>query len=312
MCNTNYIGIDRSTTSRTGLYIVDLPGVEVNLLADLTTPDQANYLEFWNVIYARAWNNLISNVTDKLNGKFFIDAKLISRETSKFQESYNTGSEAGIRLDFDLPKYAKLHIVSIGVMAESSASSPDFELNFYDTDSSGELLHTVNEDIEAGRNTINIDTDFEVSSLLVVYNADLVSLKKTENKYFPGSSTFNKVYCTIPCSFGEAGVTQVGGGGLNVKFNVVCSVLKFVCENINIFKYAFLYKIGLEILNDRIYGNTVNCFTAMTPERATELKDFYTQEYDDRINAAMSGLNIYEDPFCFNCKNTVTAKTILP
>jgi hypothetical protein len=287
--------------------------VEVNLLEDLTTSDQADYLAFWESIYKRAWDNLVSDVAAKLNDRFFVDSKLVARETSEFQTSFNTGdSLAGVRVEFDLPKYARLHVISVGVFSESEYESPDFELNFYEEDSGGELLHTASAELEEGRNTVNIDTDFEVSSLFIAYDPGAYSLRRTENKYYPSNYLhFDKFDCTFPCRFGIGGVRQINGGGLNVKYVVYCSIEKFVCENINLFKQAFLWKIGNEILVDRRFGNTVNCFTAMTSERAVELTEFYTNAYMEKLGNSVEG-NIYEDPFCFNCKNSVTHKTILP
>lgn len=311
-CYAGYIEIDSSTPSRSGLYATSLPGVEINLLDDLTPTDISNYEAFWDIIYKRAWDNLISDVTEKLQEKFFVDKKLVSRETSQFQASYNSGGIAGVRIDFTLPKYARLHVISIGVISENAMESPEFEINFNDTDANGEILHTINETIEAGRNTINVDTDFEVDSLFISYDSTINSLKKTENKYYSGFSGYDKIACMYPCSFGQSYVTQISGGGLNVKYVVYCSIEKFVCENINMFKQAFLWKIGNEIIVDRRYGNTINCFTAMTAERAEDLTEFFVNTYSGKLQGSIDGLRINEDPYCFNCKNPVTAKTILP
>lgn len=311
-CYDDYITINSSTPSRSGLYAVSLPGVELNLLDDLTTPDQADYLEFWANIYKRAWDNLVSDVSDLLNEKFFVDLKLISRETSSFQETFNTGSSlAGVQIKFDLPKYAKLHVINVEVFSEFAYDSPDLEISFHEEDSDGELLHTVSGEVD-GRSTINIDTDFEVDSLFIGYDPSY-SLRKTENKRYNSPYIhWDKFECMFPCQFGQGSIKQINGGGLNVNYVIYCSIEKFVCKNINLFKQAFLWRIGNEILIDRRYGETVNCFTAMSKERAEELTEFYGKTYQVKLQNAVKGHNITEDPFCFNCKNPVTVKTVLP
>lgn len=312
-CYDNYITINSDTPSRTGLYVVSLPGIEVQSLSSLTKSDQANYLVYWADVYKRAWDNLVSEVAEKLHDRFFVDLKLLARETSVFQTSYNTGTSAGIRLEFDLPKYARIHVIDVEVWAENAYDSPDFVLEFRDTNDSGELLHSEGNVIEAGRNTVFIDEDFEVDSLFIGYDPSVVSLKKTENKqYNIGYINWDKVFCMYDCGFGIGSVRQINGGGLNVNYVVYCSIEKFLCENINLFKQAFLWKLGVEILSDRIYGDTVNCFTALTPDRAKELTEYYVNEYSKKLENGVRGHKVNEDPYCFSCKSVVTHKTILP
>lgn len=116
MCFTNYIPINSDqSTSRSGLYAVDLPGIDMDLLDGIArTGDEGE--DIYATIYGRAQRNLISDVSKNIQDRFFMDLKLITRETSEFQydEAYNTGSDlAGVTLEFNLPKYAKLHIISI-------------------------------------------------------------------------------------------------------------------------------------------------------------------------------------------------------
>ena len=292
---------------------MNLPGVELAQLEALTKTDQADYNEFWAMVYERAWQNLVSDVQDDLKDRFFVDAKLLTNETSEFLEAVNSGTNAGVVIQFSLPKYARIHVVSVDIYSEAEYSSPDFVVEFREDDSGGDLLHSASGEVSAGKNTIFVDTDFEADKLFIGYDPSVYSIRKTQNKYYPLSTlSYDKLSCTFPCSFGIGSVTQIGGGGLNLKYVVYCSIEKFVCENINLFKLPLYWKIGIEILNEVRFGNNVNCFTAMTPERAIELYDFYNGEYRTKLDGSIKGLNIREDPFCFNCKNTVTHKTILP
>jgi hypothetical protein len=115
-----------------------------------------------------------------------------------------------------------------------------------------------------------------------------------------------------PCLGGEGSVTQINGGGLNVKYTVVCSVEKYVCENINFFKTALWYRIGLELMIERRMGNNLNQFTTMIQERADELQNFYNAQYQQELTNAVDPVNIGEDPFCFNCKGVVSSRSLLP
>lgn len=315
-CYDGFIEIDRSITSRSGLYGTDLPGVEISMLEGFTKEDQEDYLELHDMILHRAWTNMVSDISIALQNKFLVDTKILSRETSKFQDTYNTGSSlAGIKFEFDLPRYGRIHVLSVEFFAETAVESPDANIYFYDTDEDGELLYTASPDIVEGRNTIYIDRDFEVDKLFVAYDRALLSSKKTENKYYRTFyNHFDKVSCIFPCAgIGNQGsVTQVKDGGLNVKFAVVCSVDKFVCDNLNLFKTAFWYRYGVELMDEALLGNKLNRFTTMTAERALDRSGYFGGKYTANIGEAIKSHNIHEDPICFRCKNLVMSKTIIP
>lgn len=313
-CQDDYIQIDRSTTARSGLYATDLPGVEVALLSGLTKDDQDDYQALWENIYTRAWQNLVSDISKALQDKFYVDLKLVSRETSAFQDDTNGATGlAGVRIQYDLPKYARIHVLSVEVYSNSNYNSPGIEIEFYDDDEGGDLLHSVSSEISSGKNIINVDTDFEVDALFIAYTGADFSLRKTENKFYAsGYEYWDKVTCMWPCLGGVASVKQVDGGGLNVKYVIECSVEKFVCDNLNFFKRAFWYRIGLELVIERRFGNRLNEFVTMTEERHEELFNFYNTQYQQDLMNSIRAHNIDEDPICFNCKGTVTSKSIIP
>lgn len=319
MCFTNYIPINSSTaTSRSGLYAVDLPGIDMDLLDGIARVGDEGE-DIYATIYKRAQRNLISDVAKNIQDRLFMDLKLISRETSEFKysEAYNTGSSlAGVTLEFNLPKYAKLHILSIGVYSEATYGSAGI-FKVYDTDENGELLDTITTAISStGRNTINVDEEYEADKIFIAYDPATYSFKKTQNKYYANSyNYFDTVICD-QCFYGDpdfrGSVVQINNGGLNIKYLVYCSMEKFVCENLILFKDAFLYKIGQEITVERRLGERLNQYVVMSKERWDELEAFYKAQYEQNVMNAVRSQNIYEDDVCFACKSTVYSGTILP
>lgn len=321
MCFDDYITISEATAeSRSGYYATDLPGIDRDLLdgiarnQDVSPADDADNI--WETIYKRAKNNLVSDVSKNLQDKFFLDLKIISRETSVITDTLNTGSSlAGVTLEFNLPKYAKLHIISIGVYSASVyGSAPIFKV--YDTDQNGELLETITTAISLGRNTINVDSDYEADKVFIAYNPATYSFRQTENKYYANSyNYFDTVMCD-QCFYGDpdfrGSVVQINYGGLNIKYVVYCSIEKYVCENIVLFKDALLYKIGHEITVERRLGERLNQYTLMIKERWDELEGFYKAQYEQNLMNTINSANIHEDDLCFSCKNTVYVDTLLP
>lgn len=313
ICQENYITVNRDSTSRSGLYASDLPGFEDALLPLLSKNSESN-TEVWERIYGNAWTNMVSDVLFGLQEKFFVNHKLVSRETSEFTQEVNlSGDLSGIRLQFDLPRYAVIHILSIELKAQEDYTSPETVIYFYKDNAEGELIDEISQPIEEGKNTIFVDRDFEVDALFIAYDANQMALNGTENKSFNTGFTFwNKFECLWPCFGGQGSVKQINGGGLNVVYNITCSAEKFVCQNLNLFRKAFWWKIGEEAIVERRIGNRLNQFTTMTDERKTELANFYNSQYTQALGNALKAQRIYEDPYCFNCKGTVNVRTELP
>ena len=314
-CYQNYVTIDRTTQSRSGLYAVDLPGVELSMLELLTKEDQADYLEFWEMIYKKAWDNFVSDLTHALQDKFYVDSKLISRETSQFKSDIGGTGLSGVTIEFQLPRYARLHIISCDIWSNSSYSSPEFEVKVYDQDADGDELASVTQEVTEGANTVFIDQEFETNKVLVAFDRDMFTdLRETENKRYLNSPYMS--YTPIDCSFDCGGyfgrITQYNTGGLNVKYNVICSVEKFACENINLFKQAFFFRIGLELVYERIFGNRLNRFSTMTLERQEELTKYYSLEYEKNLERSVRSQGMQEDPYCFSCKALVSRRSDTP
>lgn len=195
----------------------------------------------------------------------------------------------------------------------ASSEGAQIDVVIYDTDEDGDLLGTFSTTAVEGKNIIPINTSFDVEDLFVAFTPPVSGFRQTENKYFPTDSlSVDKLSCTFPCHFGDGSVTQVNGGGINVKFNVVCSLEKFIEENINIFQYALWYRIGVDLMKERIVSDRVNRFVVLTPERATELMAVYNEDYKAALDSATMNIRMNEDPICFTCKRPIKAVTSLP
>lgn len=317
ICFDNYITLSEDVLpSRSGRYATDLPGIDVQMIDAIARDESGDYEDIWPTIYKRAYKNLVSDTSKNLANKFYVDLKLISRETSAFKADTNSNQGyAGVTLEFKMPRYAKVHIISVGVNSLQSYGSPGFTLKFFDTDQNGEELDSISDEVSPGRNTINIDREYEVDKLFIAYDASAYSIKQTENKrYATPYDSFDEVICDF-CFWSDdfrGSVVQVNGGGLNIKYLVYCSAEKLVCENIKLFEQALLYKIGHEITVERRLGERLNRFTIMTKERWDELEGFYKAQYEQDLMNVISQANIPEDQVCYQCKNTVMVESYLP
>lgn len=316
MCYSGFITVDDSTSNRSGLYFTDLSGCTVRLLEDITKEDQQDYEQCFDYLLKTAWRNLKIDVQLKLAERFHIDKKLISRETSEFKdEVVESGSElAGVKISVTMPKYARLQILSIGVLSEQAYQSPEAEFFIHKDDADGELLSTITSELTEGRNTIEVYEDFEHENIFIGYSPEDLELRQTRNKYYPDNiNSQDDLSCFFPCWYGgEGSVFNVNGGGLNVKFLLYCSMDKLICDNLPLFQYALLYRLGVDTMKERITTQIVNRTTVLTTERATELLGLHNEDYQQALNAAVKNIKITEDPICFLCRKTISARTNLP
>lgn len=289
--------------------------MNVAMLAGLTKEDQADFQEFFDTIYGNARAQVLIDLQEKLAQRFHIDLKLVSRETSSFLDDVNDpGLIAGVKIQYNLPKYARINILSIGVFSESDALSPEGQFFVYEGDENGELLSTISAEVTTGRQTFEVYEEFTEPNLFIGYNTDQLTLRKTTNKYSPdGDYNSDKLSCSYPCRYGDAVyVQQVNGGGLDVKFLITCSMERFLCENLPLFKHVLWYRIGVEAMKEAIQSDRVNRFTVFSEERAAERLALYVEDYTKALNAATMNIKMTEDPVCFECKKTIGSVTSLP
>lgn len=308
----NYIKADNSgTASKSGLYFTDLSGCTLSLLDDLVKEDQEDNEECFQYLYKSAQRNLRIDVQSKLAGRFHIDKKLVTRETSEFKADFNTRTGlAGVKIYSPIPKYGRIQILTLSIFADD-VSPLTGTINIYQDNADGELLFSVTGSFEAGRNTIEVYQDFEVDTLYIVFDPETIPLRETKNKYYSYDTVLGDKLC-YSCFGDEASVTQINGGGINAKFVVYCSIEKFILENLPLFQFALLNRLGVDTMKERITTQRVNLTSVLTADRATELLTVFNEDYKAALDAATQSIKITEDPICFLCKATVKSVTNLP
>lgn len=314
MCFSGYITASTDTPSKSGMYFTDLAGCTVALLDDLTKEDHADWEDCFDYLYKTAQRNLRIDVQRKLADRFHIDKKLITRETSEnvTPTEYNTGTDlAGVSIEVTMPKYGRTQLLTFTVFTDTAYTDASFKI--YKDDENGDYLAEVLADLSPGKNTIQVYQDFEYEKLAILYDPAILNLRKTKNLYYSNDVFSQGDVCTFDCIYGEDGsVTQVNGGGINVKFVLYCSLEKFICENINLFQIALLYRLGVDTMKERITTQRVNMTSVLTEERAKELMAIHNEDYKAAVEAATMSIKMQEDPICFNCKKSVSSKTNLP
>lgn len=309
---SGYITASTDTPSKSGMYFTDLAGCTVRLLDDLTKEDHNDWSDCFNYLYSTAQRNLKIDVQAKIADRFHLDRKLLTRETSTeiTPGIYNSGSAlAGVKIRYYLPKYARLQILSVGV---NSATTGSASFYVYKDDENGDLLATITGTLTGGKQTIDVYQEFEENTIFIAYDPSILSLKETKNKYFVNDIFGADKSCSWDC-WGTGGtIWQINNGGLNVKFIIECSMDKFITENLPIFQYALLNRLGVDTMKERLTTQRVNKTSVLTEQRAKELMTVFNDDYKASLDAATMNIKMTEDPFCFMCKNSVSSKSNIP
>ena len=315
-CLNNYIGIRGIADFEdpdSGYYINDLQGLTTANIEDIADDsDHYNNSLVWEDIYNRSSRLLETDIKNALKKYFrgysYIDngitGQLTKSETIATSNNLNGWS-------FNLGYQSKNLVLNISSVDIYLNTGTTFNLFLYDLHS-GQKLDEIAYTGVTGINTLRVNKNYAVhrySNVFIGYNANEVSvLKMTE--YKPHGFTRSG---DIPRTgaFIEDNLTN-GDTGLSVTFNLECSVSNFVCQRIDSFKDAFLYKLGVETCNERIYSDRINRYTLMDRDDATRLRTEFIDQYNLLIEAALKDLKVTESDECFECNKAINYKTMLP
>lgn len=266
----------------------------------------------WDDIYARASRLLETDIKGALKKYFkrysFIDngitGQLTDNDTLTQANNYN-----GWRFNFGYQsKNLVLNISTVDLYLNTAGA---FDLFIYDLNSGSKLDEIAYTGV-AGLSTYRVNKNYAAhrhSDILICYDASEVdALKMTEYKPqgFTQSVEVGKTSAITDDNVDGADT------GLSVTFNLECSVSNFVCQRIDNFKDAFLYKLGVEFCNERIYSDRINRYTLMDREDAETLRTEFQDQYVLLIDAALKDLKIDETDECFECNKAVNYKMHLP
>ncbi len=315
-CLNNYIGVrqlEGYNDPDSGYYINDLQGLSTQQLEDISdTEDHYEARLGWDDIYARSSRLLETDIKTALK-KYFKRYSFIENGITG-QLTDNVSTTSGSTYNgwwFNMGYQSKNLVLNISSVDIYLNTASNFNIFIYDLNSGNKLDEIAYTGV-VGLNTFRVNKNYAVhrySNVYICYDASEVSvLKMTEYKPlgFTQSVEVGKTLAVINDNVNGADT------GISVTFNLECSVSNFVCQRIDSFKDAFLYKLGVEFCNERIYSDRVNRYTLMDREEAEKLKIEMELQYRELIDAALKDLKITESDDCFECNKAVNYKMMLP
>lgn len=305
-CFENYIALEQLSPEvipKSGLYINRLPGISVDMFSALADSDVVDGAEFWSNLYDRAVSNFVNSLSGMLSKQFEIEKVLESKPSGLFVKPFEANltdqDDAGVSLDFIHTKYSTTEIKSIKYYSLTESSPSTSILLIIDAESE-ELLDFIEIDALPGLNKVDVNKSYDANKIRIVYDPFVITSYITADYKYDNHGTCN-----------SSRITQHNGGGLVIEYITKCDIEKFICSRLSIFKNAFWYWLGVELMTERMLSENTNCFT-IDREKAKDLLSFYENEYLKQITPIIENLNVKDDMACFNCKNVYSKKIILP
>lgn len=316
-CLNDFIGLTGCTvaTPASGLFINSLPGISLKSIEQLADAEQQTYVGVWNDVQVRAQSRLLMDVRSQFNNRYKIatarkQVKIEEKNAPKTGDIVSGSSHYhGIIIDqaknlsdgYKVSALQGIHIDTITINKPLGATS--FELLISDADTGLILL-----------NTTVTGSSYSVNE--TYYN----------NRIFVGGLMDSEEYEDTPfnesinegCCLNITGATYLGSGttftetennsyGLWLNIGLRCSVENLICNNKDVFQYAYWYLLGSELMMERMVSERINKWT-IDKAQAEELKAHYDVTYEKAIKQAVEGINLNTNDACIECDPPIAVR----
>ncbi len=328
-CLNNIIGIDKTCTPEvpvSGLYIQDLPGVDLKVADAMINSDYASGVRFLKDKIAFATSLMLNQIRAAVQAKLKYTSVIASHNIGYVDMNTIIPSEPdklkGIQIQVGDYPYFSLFLQSISVF---STDAKAIQLYVYDL-ITGELLDTFNT-ITIANKEVNVLTNKTYYSqrkainLFVCTDSDLEHYQcKLNRGHCPGCTCrINTGYSGVGYLEIEQGIPvldrniQSGAstGGLSVSYTLSCSIEPLLCNMSSSLGFPVLYKTGAVIMEEGIYTNRMNGIVMTKKEDWKLLKEEFEQQYEISIRALIDNMVLPND-ICFKCNQSIRTTIQIP
>lgn len=328
-CLDNIIGVDKTCAPqapKSGLYIQDLPGIDLKVADAVINSDYASGVRFLLSKIEFAKNLMLAQVRSQLQDKLRYGT-ILSNENIGYVDYSETipadaGSLTGIQINVLDYSYFELYLQSFSVFATESKT-----INVYVYDLiTGSLLDT----FEAAT-IANTEVNVQVNKTYYSQRKDLNLFICTSNNLGHYQARLTKRHCSS-CSTGVSnGYANINAsavidslpiidrnlqgatstGGLSISYSLSCSLEPFLCNMAGMLGFPLLYKAGSAIMDEAINTGRLNGIVLTKKEDWQTLKEDFEAQYISSIRALMSNIKLPED-ICFSCNNTIRKVIQIP
>jgi len=319
-CLFDYIGLQDVTTPTSGKYLNRLQGIDTNQL-DLIRDNETYTIEdAWDDIQNRAIDEFEQRLQE-WGAKFYRNrsytSNIVTGQYSEDNAISGGNNLAGWKVDgsFGYYKNMKLTIQNVRLYSTNSVNSNIFIYNA----ATGDLLDTIPFAFLANQiNEVPILKSYaawEYPRLFICYDESEVNTIKASDLFYQYTFATSQARISKGSNVVYDNIRGVGseGQGMIMTYNIDCSLDNWVCQRLDLFTTPFMYLLGYEFCQERLYSDRVNRYTLLNRERARELADYFLERFNVQLKETLNALTIdFGSDFCFKCDREVNFKTQLP
>lgn len=322
-CLENYIGIQGTcsdVTSESGLYINTLPSISLKLLANLSDEETKDFTGLWNEIYARSVNMLESDVLIKAQKYFKTNLLLDNQQTGYYADPLEVVTASNelkgntIECYYNTSRYLSIYVNSVQLYLPSAINGNIYIYNLMN----GALLDTIAYTGVVGINVIQINKTYKSygqdTKIFVCYDGNTTNSIETVPIDGSNLAITNGAKIAVGTTVLNASLTRSGEAyGLIVDYNLKCDISEFICSSKDLFKFAFWWKLGSQIMFDRMNSDRMNKYTLnKTKVELKDLYNYYEDNYDKIMESVLDNLEKNSDQVCFSCRKQRNYKYLMP
>lgn len=325
-CLSNYIGIRGfcvDGTPDSELFVNDLPGINLQMIANLANEEQQSFSGVWDEIRRRSIAMMEADTLTRMQRYFSSNILLSNQLSGRFRTDYADFMEAagdfrrGTLIENCLSKNTEFFINSLDVYFDTAHSGT---FTIYDTND-GSVLDTVDYTAVVGINTFQISKEYFIfgqrKRIFISYDANNSGTQETKvSTCFCGDSGqahIRGAQVAVGTAVLKENLTLDGNThGMVLNFNVQCSISNLICSMKELLKFSLWYKMGEQLMLERQTSDRINFYTMANPERVQELKELYTERYENSMDDTLNNLEPQGDELCFPCRKHRMLITAIP
>lgn len=309
-CLTGYIGLRGAcsdSTPESGLYINDLPSISLKALSSFANEEQENFKGFFEEVERFSIQQIKGDIMVKKSKYFDKQILLATQNTGRYDVPYETVTASnhykGVYLEMDDSYYGVIQLNHVQLYLSSAVDSTIY---IYDANN-GQLIDSKAFSGSVGSNIIQLNSKIftygQRVRLFVCYDA---SISNSINTYtydkFPTYLISRAGKVSKSSSILESNIDfDNESAGLVLNFNVSCEIDGLICQNREFIKMPYWYLLGKNIMLQAMHNTRFNKYTMLGKEELKELHDYYADNYDESIKAALDSIELTTDGICFGC-----------
>lgn len=326
-CLSDWVGLRGTCTAETpgsGLYINDLPKINISFMEDLADHEQATFKEVWEKVERRALATFGGFCKQMLRKSLSFNTIKSGISTGTWDNDNSTvtgaGKYVGYRIECYGSKYLSAYVNYITLFTTTSGTVP---IKVFDL-STGIELYTNSFAVTAGLNQLNINTEFSFETsryIFVCFDDTGISGRKVRDGVFWNQGS---EYCTD--TFGRINLADAkieqnfqGGSveewGIIVNFNLVCSIDNFICQHRDPLTLGLWYWMGYEFMQEWLgdaTGENINFNTLQDPDIIRGWRDSMKSLAEGEISSVLMSVEPEYDGVCFECMPAIVGTYYLP